>query len=355
MVSMLDCIKRIPSLLDDILDKREDRFKALWDRYGDRIGEIDELVFIGSGTSSTASVTARYLAEEASGLRVTAAAPAEFLYSLKVRNKNALYVFISQTGTSILTGDALKLVKDSCFMNAAVSESATTPVASSSDVFINMGCGAEEYNMRTIGYSTSVLTLMLLGAWLGKKRGFLDDGKYNEYINNARLSLSSIPALIDTTMAWLDKNRRSLMRSDGIFYYGSGALYGVALEGAVKLWETPQIISAGYELEEGLHGPNFGFDHRHCVIVLNDGGIESGKAQALGKFMRNEMDNGFIIGCDTVYASDLPFETKSRGFACLEFASIVQVISYDLAVSQGRNLFEKADHTVMYSYFKPHS
>jgi glucosamine 6-phosphate synthetase-like amidotransferase/phosphosugar isomerase protein len=353
-VSMLDCICRVPSVLDTILENREATFSQLLKVYGERLAQMDELVFVGSGTSNTASITARFFAERASGLRVSVAPPSEFLYCQTYRNQNALHVFISQTGNSILTCKALDLAKSHGLMNAVVSEACDTNAAKLADVFINMRCGKEEYPMRTIGYSATVLTLMLLGVQMGHSRGFLSAEKRDEYHKDAQAAAAHIRPVIDQAMMWLDKNRRSMLRCDGLFLYGSGALYGVALEGAVKIWETPQIISVGYELEEGIHGPNYGFNHRHCVVVLNDGGTEDRKAVALAKYMKNEKENGFIVGKSPINETDLSFEPVGKDFCCLQFAAVVQVMAYRLAVEQGRDLFAPHDNRVMEGYFKSH-
>jgi fructoselysine-6-P-deglycase FrlB-like protein len=145
-----------------------------------------------------------------------------------------------------------------------------------------------------------------------------------------------------------------MLRCDLLIFSGSGPLYGVGLEGAVKVWETPQIASVGYELEEGLHGPNFGYNERHCLISLNDGGIENDKAVNIGRFMKFEKKNGFIVGAGTVDGEDLPFTPMGGLFCCLEFASVVQVIAYRLAEEQGRDLFAPHDNSVMGGYFRSH-
>lgn len=354
MISMLDCIKRIPSILDAILAKADETFASFWETYGERVGTIDEIMLIGSGSSNTSAMTSRFMLEKASGLRVTIMVPSDFLYHHTARNPNALYVFISQTGTSSLTRKALQLVKAAGWRAAAISESATTPIAREAEVFIDMGCGHEEYSMRTIGYSSTVLTAMLLGMQIGRGRGFLSSRAYDEHMSNARAAAGNIPAMIDASMAWLDKNRRGMLRSDCIIFTGSGALHGVALEGAVKVWETPQITSIGYELEEGIHGPNFGYTHNHCVIVLNDGGVEDQKARALGRYMKLEKNNGLIVGAGTLDQQDLPFEPRGKDFCCLEFSAVVQVLAYRLAYDQGRDLFAPHDNSVMNSYFRSH-
>jgi glucosamine 6-phosphate synthetase-like amidotransferase/phosphosugar isomerase protein len=218
-----------------------------------------------------------------------------------------------------------------------------------------MRCGHEEYPMRTIGYSATVLTLMLFAAEIGLRRGYINESERNHYYQDAKKAAANVRPVIDKTMAWLDRNRRNMLRCDGIFIYGSGALYGVALEGAVKIWETPQIISVGYELEEGIHGPNYGFNHRHCVVVLNDGGMDNPKAVSLARYMKIEKDNGYIVGKSPVNDTDLAFEPQGGDFCCLEFAAAVQVMAYRLAEEQGRDLFAPHDNSVMEGYFKSHN
>lgn len=190
---------------------------------------------------------------------------------------------------------------------------------------------------------------------LGKRKGFLREESDQEYICQAKRAGANIETVIEKTMAWLDKDRRNMMQADCIVFTGSGALYGVALEGAVKVWETPQIISIGYELEEGMHGPNYGYTQRHCVLVLNEGGVDKDRAVSMCKFMKFEKKNGFMIGADVVDSHDLSFEVRGGEFSCLEFAAAVQVISYRLAIEQGRDLFAPHDNRAMMSYFQSHA
>jgi glucosamine 6-phosphate synthetase-like amidotransferase/phosphosugar isomerase protein len=129
----------------------------------------------------------------------------------------------------------------------------------------------------------------------------------------------------------------------------------VAAEAAVKVWEIPQHISMGYELEEGLHGPNYGYNHGHCVVVLNHGGRENQKALALARWMKDVHHNGFVIGSEVVDEDDFKIELKGGDFDCLEIAPVVQIIAYRMAREEGRDLFAPHDNSVMESYFKTHA
>lgn len=353
MITMLDCIKRVPALLEGIVDNAGTGFQDIFDTYD--VKEMNEICLIGSGTSYNASLTARYFAEKASGLRVTAVLPNDFLYGYTVRNPKALYVFVSQTGTSSITGKALQYVKEHGFMSVGVSEKRDTPIASKAGSFLDMGCGKEEYGMRTIGYSTSVLTLMLLGARIGYERSHIGKQTLALYETQVREAARSIPGTIDHALEWMDRSRRRMMRSAFLAFTGVGSLYGVAMEASVKIWEAPQIPSGGYELDEGMHGPNYGYDDTHAVFVLNSGGFENEKALALARYMKNEHGNGYVIGAGAIDRNDLSFEPAGEEFACLQYASAIQVLMYRLAVDGGRDFSVTGIHSVMNSYFESHA
>lgn len=353
MVTMLDCIKRVPSLLEGILEKAEENFDRVFARIAPE--QVDELVFIGSGTSFNGASTARHLAEKASGVRVTVALPEEFLYQYSFRNPHALYVFISQTGTSTVTMDALRYVKERGFLSLAVSEGPDTPVAKEADAFLDMGCGHEEYGMRTIGYSTTVMTLMWLGIALGVRRGHVSREEAAKYREQAKAAADNILDVIEKAMRWMDVSRRKMMKSQFFAFTGTGALYGVSMEAAVKIWEAPQYPSGGYELDEGMHGPNYGYNYNHAVFVLNDGGIGNDRALALARYMKNEHGNGYVIGVGAMDEKDLAFTPAGGPFMCLEYAAAIQVLMYRLAVDGGRDFSVLGIHAKMNSYFQSHT
>ncbi len=355
--SMLDCIERIPSLLKAILDTRKENFSALFSYLGeDGIKNLSSVILIGSGTSSTSGVTAAYFGSKVAGIPVRAAIPSEFCHNTYFYDPNALYVFISQTGTSKLTQRAMDLVLEKGMKAVCVSESAETKMAKVSPCFINMGCGYEEYPMRTIGYSTTVFVLQILALEIGMKKGAVTAEEYDAYIAEAEKTIELLKPVPQMTMKWLqEKAQWALIRSQCLSFTGSAAQYGVALESAVKAWETPKMTSVGLELEEGMHGANYGYDNKHAVIVFNDGGVDNHKALALARYMQEVHKNGWAVGPNVNGESDLQFEIAGENFCCLQFAAVGQVISYKLALDMGRDLPAPHDNSVMNSYFSTHS
>ena len=345
---------RVPERIQWLLQHRQEAFDRMEESFGDRAKEWNELVLIGCGTSQTAAATARYLAQALAGVRVTPVLPGEFLNEQAVRNPEALYVFVSQTGTSVLTRKALAKAKELGYETLAVSETPDTPVAKEAQAYWPMGCGVEEYPMRTIGYSASVLSLVMLGLWIGRVNGTLPQEAVERFEGRAREAAQQMIPAIERTLQWMEKERRQMLRSDCLVFTGAGALCGVAMEAAVKMWEIPQLITLSYELEEGLHGPNYGYTQRHCVIVLDDGGYDSPKARSLAAFMKNEKQNGYIVGAGALDEHDLTIPCTGP-LSVLVLAACVQTMAYHLAVAQGRDLFAPHDNRTMYGYFDTHN
>lgn len=351
MESILCCIERVPAVLDNILKNKEQYLEELKKIISEE--RIDEIIFIGSGTSNTAAVTAAPFVEMVSGLRTTVVTSNEFMYDRYVRNKKALYVFTSQTGTSHFVREAQKEFRSKGYLTVAVSESKDTPLAKESTIFINMGSGEEDCPMRTIGYCASVLIHMLMGLEIGKRYGKISEEEYRAYIKEAEKLPESNEAVRKAALSWMDGARRKMFQSQLLVFTGAGALYGLALEGAMKVWECPQIASVGYELEEGMHGPNYGYNNNHCVIFLNDGREEK-KGLALARWMKEIKKNGFVIGNKVVDYSDLKLNLQTEHFTAIEMSAAVQIIAYRLAEDGGRDLLAPHDNSVMERYFKTH-
>ena len=354
MVTMLEVINRIPAVCTDILNHREETFAALTQAVKAH-PEINQILLIGSGTSNTSAVTARRFIEKTSGLQTICVLPNELLYNCFAYNPNAFYVFTSHSGTSTLTCMAAEKITKLGYLTAAVTDGEDSPIAKMVDVFINQRNGVEEYLMRTIGYCSSVLTQMLMGMAIGKARGVLTDDQAAVYLDQAQAGIGHHPAIVKEAMAWFDRNQEKLMAAETFTLYGMDSLWGVALEGALKILEiSKRRIGVGYEFDDGMHGPTMGYTPSNCVIVLHDGGREDVRAHQLTTFAKNELGYGYLIGENPIDASDLPISLTGGEFIFLELSPVVQVLAYRLAVDYGIDLADMSYHSET-KYFNTHN
>ena len=137
----LDGINRVPEITDKIIANRAETFASFFEVIGDDLKRINQIVLIGSGTSNTSAVTARGFVEKASGIQTVCILPNEFLYNSSAYNPNALYVYTSQSGTSILTQEAVEKMKNLGNWTVGITEHGETQLAKMVHTHVEMGCG----------------------------------------------------------------------------------------------------------------------------------------------------------------------------------------------------------------------
>ena len=356
MITMLDCIRRSAPLTKEIVANAETRTDDLIKYLGDIINKIDEIIICAAGSSNTAALTSCQFMEKVSGLQVHPYMANPF-NKKEVYNPNALYIFVSQTGTSTLVKEMVAKMNELGNLTVAITESETTPVAQVAQAHVDMGCGYEEYWYRTIGYVTSVVTLMVIALRIGLERGHISSSEFNGYLEEAVKAADNHPTVVDKTVEWFEANKEELLKAKSFIIYGSGPLYGVALEGALKTLETAKhFLAIGYEAEDGLHGPNLGYTEGDVVIALNDGVNDEWMAHSVVEFGKKELGQAYIFGEHPLDEKDLAFEVKGGAFRAVEFAPAVEILAYLLAVGHGTPV-EDAEHAqehISSKYFQTH-
>ena len=335
MVTMLDCIRRVAPLTKEIVRNAEVNTDPLVRELGDDIHKINEIIICGAGSSNTAAVTAAGFMEKVSGLQVHTFMANKF-NGKSVYNPDALYIFVSQTGTSTLVKEMACRMNEKGCHTVAITEDENTPVARAARAHVNMGCGYEEYWFRTIGYCTSVLTLMIIGLRIALERGTIGSAQFKEYLDEALKAADNHPAVVDKAVKWFEDHKNQLVKGRSFIIYGSGPLHGVALEGALKILETAKhFLAIGYEAEDGLHGPCLGFTEGDVVIALNDGVNDEWMSHGIVDFGKKELGQAYIFGAHPLDEDDLRFEVTGGDFRALEFAPAVETLAYLLAKAIG--------------------
>ena len=331
-VTMLDCIKRTPKCMNEMIENAKGHTQALAVYLEKDLDTINEIVIIASGSSYHSGLTTMNFIESVTGLPVKVFVPNTFSKK-SLLNENALYIFVSQTGTSGLVIDMVKDINDKGYHTLAITEHAHTPVSEAAACHIDVGCGYEEFGYRTVGFCCSVFALQLTGLRLGLERGHINETQFNYYLEDARKVVENQPDIVEKSLKWFDNNKETLKKANTIYYYGSGELYGIALEGALKMLETARIYrSVGYEAEDGLHGPNLGFQKDDIVISLCDGENDLNYSRNVVKFAKNELLTGYEVGPEIIDENDLKIRIASLNFRAIEFAAVVEVLAYELAI-----------------------
>ena len=311
MLPLIQWIERVPEKGRLLIATRKENLRPFAEYLADRLDDLNELVYVGSGSSYNSVMSVKGWIERITKLKVSVMTPNEYLYDRTVRNPNALTIFPSQSGTSVTTRKALQSAQRQGLPNVAVTQNPNQYMSQECGVHVNMMCADEEYKMRTVGYVSGMVVQLLIAMEIGLRRHTITAEEEQKLIAQIEAALINWPQIETQAMTWYKRNETQLLNSAMFAVYGIDGLWGAALEGALKLIEIGKVMSIGYELEEGMHGPTLGFHSHLCVLVMNDGGRENDRARGLARFAKCEFGNGFLIGANPIDESDLAFTPQS--------------------------------------------
>ena len=356
MITMLDCIKKGVPVGHTVLDKAKENTAPIKTLIPD-LNEIEEIFMIASGSSFNAANCASPFMEKVTKSQVFALLPNTFLKKT-VCNSKALYLFISQTGTSSLVKEQVIRVKEMGCKAISVTDDENSPIAKEADLNVSIEVGGEEFGYRTEGFDATILTLQMIALRIGLEKGVINETEFDAYVKEGHKALDHMPQVIEDTLSWFEKNKEDLMSLRSLMYYGGGELFGLAVEGALKLMEVPKkYLSFGYEAEDGIHGPCYAFGKDDAILFMNDGVNDVKYAQSMVRFSKEELGRGYYFGPDTIDDKDLKIVPVSKNFIALEFAPAVQIISYLMAINNGVEVLPMSIRIphVSTKYFQTHN
>ena len=221
------------------------------------LDNIQRIVIIACGTSYHAGLLAKYTIERLARIPVEAVTAAEFRYCDPIVGPETLCIAVTQSGE---TADTLVGIRQARERGAAVI-SITNIVASAitrlSDAVLYLQAGPEIGVVATKTFVSSVAVLYMLGLYLGKLRGRINEEQMRIYLQ----AMEQLPGQILEILAQaaspddvIEPLAKRMAQLHSILFIGRGVGYPTALEGALKLKEISYIHAEGFPAGELKHG-----------------------------------------------------------------------------------------------------
>ena len=229
--------------------------------------EISSIVLIGCGTAYHSCLTAKYWFEQLTSLDVSVDIASEFRYRKNRFKKDALYIFVSQSGETADTYASLDLCNKNKMKTCSVVNVVESSIARDSKFVLPIHCGPEIGVASTKAFLGQMLVLYILCLKISKIKKDIDKNSYLKKIK----SLLSLSDLIKKTLETDDKIQSicgSFVEVKGSMFLGRGYSYPIALEGALKLKELSYLHAEGYPAGEMKHGPLALIEEGMPVVVL---------------------------------------------------------------------------------------
>ncbi len=228
---------------------------------------IDRLTMVACGTAYYACLTAKYWFERLAGLPCEVDIASEFRYREPPLPAASYALFVSQSGETADTLAALRYARGKVAKVLSVVNVPTSSIARESDVALPILAGVEVGVASTKAFTAQLTVLLLLALRAGLDRGHLDAAGLDAHLAD----LATLPGLMNQALARegeIAALSETIATAQDVLFLGRGALFPLALEGALKLKEISYIHAEGYASGELKHGPIALIDRTVPVIVL---------------------------------------------------------------------------------------
>ena len=268
---MLKEIHEQPRAIAQTLEERIANGKLLDSAFGPAaqtvFAKTKAVHIVACGTSYHSGVVATYFIEQICGIPARIEIASEYRYRNPVVTPDTLFVTISQSGETADTLAALRMAKQAGYLaTLAICNVPESSMVRDSDLTLLTRAGPEIGVASTKAFTTQLTALSMLVVALAKHNG-ADAERERGLVTR----LLELPALVEKTLA-LDATIQLLAErfvdKHHALFLGRGALYSIAMEGALKLKEISYIHAEAYAAGELKHGPLALVDEDMPVITV---------------------------------------------------------------------------------------
>ncbi len=229
--------------------------------------KVERMTMVACGTAFYACLVAKYWFEQIAGIPVEVDVASEFRYREPPVTSGTVALFVSQSGETADTLAALRYMEGKADKIMSVVNVPESSIARESDMALPILAGTEIGVASTKAFTCQLTTLAILALRAAQMRGKLGDAALAEKL----VALRALPGLLNHALGIEEKSKdisRKLAEARDILFLGRGAMYPLALEGALKLKEISYIHAEAYASGELKHGPIALVDKHVPVIVM---------------------------------------------------------------------------------------
>ena len=231
------------------------------------LSNTPRITLVACGTAFYACMVAKYWFEQVARVPCEIDVASEFRYREAPMPEGGVSIFISQSGETLDTLEALRYCKSQGQTILSIVNAIESTIERESDLVLHTLAGPEIGVASTKAFTTQLTTLACLAfSTAAKKKAIQDDGI--KEIAEALRHVPSVAAEILQHDNEIKKIADEVAKARDVLYLGRGNLYPIALEGALKLKEISYIHAEGYASGEMKHGPIALIDDQVPVVCI---------------------------------------------------------------------------------------
>lgn len=272
MVKEIEAMKfhlsQTQSKIDQILHRKDEIITMLSNV---RVDHKTDVYFVANGSSAEGTRIASYLFLKLFKKNAIYVNPYQFVnYSHKGLKKGDIVIALSQTGTSHLVIESVRISNTLEAITIGMSAAKNSPILIESIIPILFEECAETVDYKITGVLGLLHGLWLIVLGLAKANKIVNGDEVEQYCEVFKNVNAQYDELVKHSLAWTEKNVERLEKSFTMTILASGPLVEVAMEFAVKSIEIQNRFSISVDTEEYLHGICAANTKDNVVILLVD-------------------------------------------------------------------------------------
>lgn len=324
--TMMDYILETPSICKANIERYKELVAPLLEQASAK--DVRKIWLVASGSSYNACHCARTFMRNTLGCEVKVITPFTFVhYENDVHDQDLIFV-ISQSGLSTNAIEAIKKIKAMGIYSICLTGNVNSDIKQYADLVVDYGVGEELVGYVTKGVTTLCLFLMLFAIALSRKEHLLKELEKAVALNEEMIQLAQ---------NFITDHYKNFMGMNHIYFCGAGGVYGVALEGALKIGETVHIPSCCYEVEEYIHGPNLQLTPNYNVLIFDGNDSTSERVKQIYLATKEVTDKVYLISAENRMQNDKNVLQLSKTVHsdCLPIAYLpfIQILSHVISSS----------------------
>jgi glutamine---fructose-6-phosphate transaminase (isomerizing) len=307
---------------------------------------IPKLTMVACGTSYFSTAVAKYWFEMIAKIPVEIDIASEFRYRDAPLPQGGATLFISQSGETIDTLEAMKQARENQQTTIAIVNVAASSMDRLADHTLYTKAGPEIGVASTKAFTAQLAVLACLCLEAALKRGVLSEADVKDHLQHLLNLPNDLYGILQKETEY-QQLARLLQPARDALYLGRGTSYPIAMEGALKLKEISYIHAEGYAAGEMKHGPIALIDEQMPVIVLAPS--DKWMVKTLSNLQEVVARGGKVIcftdriGREQIDKDKIPAQVVELPMTTLLtapflYAIPMQLLAYDTAVFKGTDV-----------------
>lgn len=339
---MLNNIYSQPHYFRKILNNKDSITKDFVQLFLDN--DIKRIYLSGHGSTNYATIAIKYMISKLLEIDTSAHVATRF-YNFEGFNsghnpQNQLLICPAATGNT--KGPVLSARKANQMGIKVVGSGIYSDgiLAKECDVFMNKLTGEEVSYADVKGHSATLFLYAVAIIETAYKLNKIDKKRYDKYYEDINRLIDSHFDIFKKSEKWFEENKELLISAEISKVISYGINYSTAIEASLKISESTQRDSIGYDLEQFLHGPNMSSKFEDLIFFVNPKGKEYDRCNQTYDLMK---DTGYencilISGSENKMLDDRSFSynfTDDFILSPIEYLVFFQVIAAKLATELG--------------------